>query len=38
MDSIELIGALSCKFQMLYLVLSNGNMSSAASVSEVKLD
>lgn len=37
MDSIELISALSCKLQMLYLVLSYGNMSSAANVSEVSL-
>ena len=38
MDSIELIGALSGEFQVLYLVFTYGNMRSAAKVSEVKPD
>ena len=37
MDSIESIGALSCKLQMLYLVLSYRNMGSAGKISEEKL-
>lgn len=38
MDSIELISALSRKLQMLRLVLSYWDMSSAGKVSEEKLD
>ena len=38
MDSIELFGALSCKFQMLHLVLSYWDVSSAGTVSEERLD
>lgn len=34
MDSIELISALSCKLQMLYLVLSYRNVSSTGKMSE----
>ena len=37
MNSIESIGALSCKLQMLYLVLSYRNMGSAGKISEEKL-
>ena len=37
MDSIESIGALSCKLQMLYLVLSYRDMGSAGKISEEKL-
>ena len=38
MNRIEMIGALSCKLQVLYLVLSYWNMSSAGKVSDEKLD
>ena len=37
MGSIESIGALSCKLQMLYLVLSYRDMGSAGKISEEKL-
>ena len=38
MDSIEIFGALPCKLQMLHLVLSYRDMSSARKVSEGSLD
>ena len=36
MHSVEMISALSCKLQVLYLILSYRNMSSAGNVSQEK--